>query len=319
MILLTAVFLTIVYKRFSTTERSGKVENFSVLNLSTAAEGVYYPESSSTLDEFERVDYKTIARRVAIPEVARINRGIRAMVNKLVAALGIEFNLLRAERSVVVVMPLAIFLSVLEVAFYNIRPDVSQSVTYATNTAKLLLLFLIGIAVFYTTEAMHRDREVKIEPVIWSTPAPNSVLLLSKFLTTLVLTFALMVVVGLIALVIQLLRGHTPLDVSAYIMVYGAVLVPGIIFVTALVVALNVVLRNKYVVYVVAIGTSVGLIYLYNVGHNHWLYNPMLYQLWTYPDLTSGTILWSRLYCLALAAVCLLLAHRFFARKSLLT
>jgi ABC-2 type transport system permease protein len=219
----------------------------------------------------------------------------------------------------VVVMPLAIFLSVLEVAFYNIRPDVSQSVAYATNTAKLLLLFLIGIAVFYTTEAMHRDREVKIEPVIWSTPAPNSVLLLSKFLTTLVLTFALMVVVGLIALVIQLLRGHTPLDVSAYIMVYGAVLVPGIIFVTALVVALNVVLRNKYAVYVVAVGTCAGLLYLYNVGHNHWLYNPMLYQLWTYPDLTSATILWSRLYCLALAAVCLLLAHRFFARKSLLT
>src|SRR6185295_10970037 len=111
--------------------------------------------------------------------------GIRASVNKLVAALGLEFRLLCAERSLVVVMPVAIFFSILEVAFYNIPPDVSHSAAYATNTAKLLLLFLVGIAVFYTGEAMHRDRELKIEPVIWAAPAPNSVLLLSKFLSTL--------------------------------------------------------------------------------------------------------------------------------------
>jgi hypothetical protein len=46
MILLTAMCLTIVYLRFSTTERSENVEEFSVLRLSTAAERVYYPESS---------------------------------------------------------------------------------------------------------------------------------------------------------------------------------------------------------------------------------------------------------------------------------
>jgi ABC-type transport system involved in multi-copper enzyme maturation permease subunit len=106
-------------------------------------------------------------------------------------------------------MPLAIVLSNLEVTFYNIRPDVSHSVTYATNTAKLFLLFLVGIAVFYTGEALHRDREVRIESVIWSTPVPNSVLLLSKFLATVVLTVLLVIVVGLVAIVIQLVRGHT--------------------------------------------------------------------------------------------------------------
>src|SRR6185369_16864351 len=161
---------------------------------------------------------------------------------KLVAALGLEFRLLCSERSLVVVMPLAIFLSILEVAFYNIPPDISHSAAYATNTAKLLLLFLIGIVVFYTGEAIHRDREVKIEPVIWSTPVKNSVLLLSKCLATIVLTFSLVAAVGLLAIVIQLLRGHTPVDVSAYVMVYGVVLVPGIVFMTSFAVALNVLL-----------------------------------------------------------------------------
>jgi len=110
-------------------------------------------------------------------------------------------------------------------------------------------------------------------------------------------------------------RGHTPVDFSAYLIVYGVVLVPGIIFITALVVALNVLLRNKYLVYVVGVGTGAGLFYLYSAGHNHWLYNPLLYQLWHYQDLASARILASRLYCLIFALVCLAVAHLLFERR----
>src|SRR4030095_11107733 len=127
---------------------------------------------------------------------------------------------------------------------------------------------------------------------------------------------SLLVVVGLIAIVIQLMRRHTPVDPSAYLMVYGVVLVPGIVFLTSLVVALNVLLRNKHLVYVVVVGTGAVLVYLYNIGNNHWLYNPMLYQLWKYQDLNSGRILVSTLYYLALACVFLALAHFLFARKA---
>jgi ABC-type transport system involved in multi-copper enzyme maturation permease subunit len=315
---LTAICLAVLYRLFTTTERTGKV-HFSVLNLSTAAEGVYYPDSSTStrIDELERPDYKARApSHVAVPEVAKSNDGIRSTFNKLIDALGVEFRLLAAERSLVVVMPLAIFLSILEVAFYNIPPDVSHSAAYATNTAKLLLLFLIGIAVFYTGEAMHRDREVKIEPVIWSTPVKNCVLVLSKWLVTILLLVLLVLVVGFLAIVIQIVKGGTPIDVSAYLKVYGVVLVPGILFMTSFVVALNVVLRNKYAAYVIAIGTAAGLFYLYSVGYNHWLYNPLLYRLWKYQDLASAKILVYRLYWLALAVVCLGLAHVFFERKS---
>src|SRR5207237_10102037 len=86
MILMAAICLTILYVRFTIAERPGKVEKFSVLNLSTAAEGVYYPESSpaTRLDEFEKPDYKATAlfRHVPVPEVNRVNEGIRANVNK---------------------------------------------------------------------------------------------------------------------------------------------------------------------------------------------------------------------------------------------
>lgn len=325
MILVSALCLAILYVRFTIAERSGKVEKSSTLNLSITAERVYYPESSpaTSIEEFEKPDYKVSAffPRVSVPEVARVNEGIRTNVNKLIAALGVEFRLLRTERTLVVIMPLAVFLSILEVAFYNIPLDVSYSAAYATNTAKWLLLFLLGITVFYTGEAMHRDREVRIEPVLWAAPSPNNVLLLSKFLSTVLLTCGLIFAVGISALAIQVLRNHTPIDLLAYLRVYGLILLPSTIFVTAVAILANIALRNKHVAYVFSIGTAAGLYYLYSTGYNQWLYNPVLYQLWTYRDLTGpgknqATILIHRVYCLGAAIACLSLAHLFFRRKS---
>jgi ABC-type transport system involved in multi-copper enzyme maturation permease subunit len=336
MILLTAGCLTILYKLFSTTERSSRTKELTVINLSTAAEGVYYPESPR--DQFEPMVTRSVPPASAgglkrtlseklIPDssayadgtdLIRTNEGIRASVNKLIAALGVEFRLLGAERSLVVVMPLAFFLSIMEVAFYNIPADVSHSAAYATNTAKLLWLFLIGIAVFYTGEAMHRDREIGIEPVLWATPAPNNALLLSKFLATFLLLTGLIVVVGIAGVVIQMRRGDTPIDLLAYFRVYGIILLPGAMFVTAFSLLLNVVLRNKYLVYVVSIGVAAGLFYLYNLGYNHWSYNPAHYGLWSYSDFTTGggAILQYRMYWVLAAMGSLALAHLLFGRKS---
>jgi ABC-type transport system involved in multi-copper enzyme maturation permease subunit len=209
----------------------------------------------------------------------------------------------------------------LELAFYQVVPDVSYSATYASGAAGALLLFLVGMTVFYTGEAMHRDREVRIEPVLWAAPVPNNVLLLSKYFATLLLTLSLVVLVGLTSIVIQLLRGHTPLEVPAYLTVYTVILFPSVAFLTAASIALNVFLRDKYLAYAVSIATCVGLFYLYSQGHNDWLYNPLLYQLWKYADLTGAgsnqaTILTHRIYCLAITSACLSLALLFFQRKS---
>jgi hypothetical protein len=103
---------------------------------------------------------------------------------------------------------------------------------------------------------------------------------------------------------------------SAFVIIYGVVVVPSIVFMTSLVLALNAILRNKYVTYVVSIAAAAGLLYLYNIGYNHWLYNPLLYRIWTYADLTSSTMLTRRLYWFGLAAVFLALAHLVFERKS---
>jgi len=135
------------------------------------------------------------------------------------------------------------------------------------------------------------------------------------------LALVLLGLTALTAVVVQVLRGQTPVEISAYLMIYSIVLLPGIVFMTSVSIALNVFLRDKYLVYAFSIGAGAGLFYLYSHGHNHWLYNPLLYQLWKYDDLTTAgnsltRILRQRFYWIAIAAGCLALAHLFFERRS---
>ena len=167
---------------------------------------------------------------VPIPAVSTANEGFANNVRKLIAALAVEFRLLFSERSLPVVMSLAVFLSILEVTFWPVSADPSFSAAYAGNTARSMLLFLVGIPIFYIGEAIHRDSDVRVEGLLWSHPIPNYVILSAKFLSTLLLVFGLILSVGVIAIVIQIVKGNTPLELSAYLKVYLLILVPNAIF-----------------------------------------------------------------------------------------
>ncbi len=325
-ILVSAVCLTILYVRFSMVERlkkSKRDDQLTTINLSTRDKRLYSPAieldfARPAQDIVEAAPLKT----VALPKVSTVTEGARASFKQLMAAFDIELRLLFAERSLVVLLPLAMLVSVLGLAYYEAVPDPSYSAAYAARTADSFLLFLIAIAIFYTGEAMHRDHELRVEPVLWSVPAPNFVLLLSKFLTTLLLSISASALVGAAAIALQIYKGHAPVEVLTYLTIYSVILVPGMAFMIAAATALNVLLRDKYLTYAVCFAIVGGSFYLFNLGYNHPLYNPVLYGLWTPSDLMSGVarrlpqILTHRIYCLALAVVCLSLAHLFFERKS---
>ena len=259
------------------------------------------------------------AARVRVPRVELSEGGLRAGARQFAAALATEFRLLRAERSLVIVVPAAMLLSVVSLAEFGVTAGaVSYSAAYAARAADTLLLFLFAAAVFYTGEAMHRDRELRVEPLLWSAPAPDPALLLSKFAASFLLSLALVALVCLSVAALQLLKGHGPVEPGAYLAAACVILLPGVAFMTAAAVALNALLREKHLAYVAALAACGALIYSLNLGFTNPLYNPVLYQLWTAADLTSAPaprLLAHRLYTLALAAHCLALAHLFFGRK----
>jgi len=324
MLAFSLVCLAILYARFSIAERAktnAEQDQTSILNLTPRAERLYNDTESFGVAQSVRAVEAVAGTQIKIPQVNIVTQGWRAGFEQFMAALEVEFRLLRAERSLVVVAPLIMFMCGLELAAYKVVPEVSYSATYASRTANALLLFLFGIAVFYAGETMHRDRELRIEPVLWSAPAPNFVLLLSKFSATLLLSISLMLLVALTAIPLQIYKGHAPLELPIYLTTYAVVLVPNVVFMVAASVALNVLLRDKYLTYAVSLAIGSAFYYLTSQGYNHWLYNPVLYQLWTPSDLVNGgshltRILVHRFYCFALSALLLALALLYFERKS---
>ena len=311
MLLITAGILTLVYRRFLIAEPPQKI-HFSFLNLSTASERISFEP------EFNWDEHEVRRPPVALPSVNTANHGIRESMRKLIAALAIEFQLLLAERSLVVIIPFAVLLSTMEVIFWRVRPD-GSSASYVSSVAGNSLLFMIGISIFYLGEALQRDRDLKIESLIWSQPVRNFVLLFSKFLATLLLVCLLLVSVGLIAVLAQVFKGDRPVEVMTYLRVYFWILIPNAIFLSAAATFLKVLLRDRYLTYVAAIGISVGLFYFYSQGHNRPLYNPLLFRLWKYEDLLTANlsqIAQHRAYVLIISLVLLVLAHLLYQRHS---
>ena len=322
LVAIAGILLTVLYRRFSITEPD-RGQNFAVLNLSNAASIARVdPEivPPTRRDAPQRVDAEAHARQIAhVREVALENKGARANLRKLTSATALELNLLRHERSLIALVPLSILISFLALPFSIVVPGASYSAAFAGSSARGLLLFMSGAIVFYLGEAMHRDRELRIQPVLWSTPASNSVLLLSKFLAVLFVSIGLLVLAAFTAMLTQFLRGQTPIEISKYFIAYTLILVPSLAFMAAASLLLTVLLRDKYLFYAAMIAIGSGVFYLYGQGYNHWLYNPVLYGLWTDTDLRSWAtlshIIGLRFYWLMITGFCLLLAHLFYPRK----
>jgi ABC-2 type transport system permease protein len=318
MLTIAALILTVLYRRFTTAERSGKKEAFSTLNLSTNAGEYFYdpPGIDKAMDPDAPGFSERALSSVQIPQVTTTSEGLGNNLKKLTAALGIEFRLLFSERSLLVIMPLAAFFSTLEVMFWRVTPEPSYSAAYATNPARSILLFLIGIPIFYIGEAIHRDRDFRVDALLWSQPIPNYVLLLAKFFSTLLLMLGLIFFVEVIAMLLQVVKGNSPLELFAYLKVCSLILIPNAIFLAAASLALHVLLRNRYLAYATVIGVGAGLFYLYAQGYNDSTYNPLLYQLWDYPHLVSWPVLKHRAFVLLLSAFFIAIAHLAYARQS---
>ena len=319
-----AVCLLVLYFRFSKIERAAERRAFSVLDLSTPAEIIQLdPETAVVTRAFTSERFDSTVKSTAsvpLPRVTTANDGVGANLRKLTGATALELQLLGSEKSLLVLVPLAVLLSFLSLPFSTGASDVSPSAGFAGSSARGTLIFLLGVIVFYAGEAIHRDREVKIEAELWSTPAPNSVFLVSKFLAAILAALCMLLLIGLTAMLTQLLRSQLPFEITAYLLTYGVIVVPSLLFIGAASIALNVLLREKYLTYVVIIAISSGLFYLYTQGYNHWLYNPLLVQLWDYSSLAGGPnrirIFEHRAYVLALSAIFIGLAHLTYPRRS---
>ena len=149
LIIASCIFLFIVYRRFAIeAEATTQSDHFTMLTLAPDRDTVPYGlEDAPAFGPFEpAIEVSASVDRVTLPRVTS-SRGPATTLFKIFGAVETEFRLLRAERSLLFLFPLVIFLSLFDLAFFRVVPAISYSVTYASGTAKALLLFLVGLII----------------------------------------------------------------------------------------------------------------------------------------------------------------------------
>jgi ABC-2 type transport system permease protein len=269
----------------------------------------------------ERVSTFTVTRaRQASRAKARyvIPERWRHVLDPFVAATGVELRLLAAERSLIIIGPLVVLLTMAGPAVYGVRgAEGVASAAYFRVTAETVVLLLVGVMVFYTGEAVHRDREARVEPMLWSTRAPNATFIVPKLVTSVTLGFAILVLVAIASIVVQLVRG-SEVDVGVYLRGYVLIHGPTVLVAAALATMLNIVFRDKYAAYIASVAIGTTLFYVYGRGLNNLLYNPALIGRLESADLValSPMLILHRAYCVLLAGGFIAVAQWRFARRS---
>lgn len=317
---IAALRLMILCLRFGReTMSADRATDLSLLKLEEQREFIYTENFAATSEAHE----SATRQLTGIPRVTMASGGWRLRWMQFAAMTSAEVRLLGAERSLIILAPLVVILASVEFSgFSNVfgAPYYPLSSIYAPNSVRALLILLGGLTIFYAGELMSRDRELKIEPELWSAPVPDRALLLARFAALLLLMCGLALLVALAAIALQLARGPV-FDLKPYLIVYGVILLPSLMVMIGAALTLNVLPRDKYLAAAAGFAVAGGLFYLFSQGHTGWLWNPVLYQLWIYSDLTGLEpyrigLLWHRVYWLALTVAMLAIALRFFRRGS---
>lgn len=228
------------------------------------------------------------------PRLEPAQEGPELYAAQLLCSLRTELRLLRAERSLWIMIPMIMLLSgVWAYTFagpFNL-PIYPVSSEFAQQMVGSLMILLAGTTIFYTGEAFHRDQAHGLRSIIYATPVPNSALLLGKLGAMLILSIGMVLCTYLTGVVSQAIRwlaidGRLYLDLVPYREVGLRVVLPSVAILCALALVVNVLVRGRYLAYFSLIGLGALYVWLLTQGRRDLVHNPLLVGHWSYSDMT---------------------------------
>jgi hypothetical protein len=125
-------------------------------------------------------------------------------------------------------------------------------------------LSMLIIMVFYGAELVWRDREVRFQEILGSSPTPNWTFVLSKMVAGIMVIFIFLAVNVLVAILFQVFNGYTNLELGLYLVGYMYDYASLAYLAVVLSIVLQILAPNKYfgmlfmVLYIVALLTLPG-------------------------------------------------------------
>ncbi|MFZ2753366.1 MAG: M1 family aminopeptidase [Lysobacteraceae bacterium] len=177
---------------------------------------------------------------------------------------------------------------------------------------------LIIIVLFYAGELVAKERSVKIHEVTDAMPVPNWVPLAAKFGALVAVIVCFQLLGGIVAILIQLGKGHTQLELAVYAQ---TLMLNSLVFVLmgGLALCLQVFTNNKYAGYALLVLVLIGQIVLGTLDYTHNLYNYASAPNAPYSDMNGyghflRTQLWFQAYWGVFLLLLLLLSAALWVR-----
>ncbi|MET1110844.1 MAG: M1 family aminopeptidase [Allosphingosinicella sp.] len=180
-------------------------------------------------------------------------------------------------------------------------------------------IFPIIIAIYYAGELVWRERDRRMHEIIDATPLPNWAYVVPKTLAVTLVLFVTLLFSVVAAVLVQLIRGYTDLQLDHYVLWYVLPQGVGMVMIAVLAVFVQSLSPNKYVGWAVMVVYIVSTIVMNSLGFEH-----NLYQFGSTPqeplsDMNgAGTYWigawWFRLYWAAFCVILLVVSHLLWRR-----
>ncbi|HEY9001741.1 MAG TPA: hypothetical protein VIM89_10340 [Mucilaginibacter sp.] len=199
-------------------------------------------------------------------------------------------------------------------------PELPRTVLLLGIFADAFPFFIFFIIMFYTGETLQRDKLTRYAFINDSLSPPNWVLNGSKLIPLLILATELSLMPLVVGVIIQLVKGFTHFNLSAYFTYILVSLLPKLLTAAVFCYVVQIIFNNKFAAYAFGVTLWIGMFFLDSTGTFD--YHLILYSYTPKSGMSDmdgmghmiRPILWFNLYWLLAAVLLIIIAALFYNR-----
>jgi ABC-type transport system involved in multi-copper enzyme maturation permease subunit len=235
----------------------------------------------------------------------------------------VELAELRSSPGLYIFIPLLLLQTIgtalIEVGFLDM-PFLVTAGTFAARSMSVLTSCLCLLLLFYTVEALERERSTRLAAVAHATPIRTGSLLLGKGIALAVLSLLIVLAVAIAGFITILIQGKVGLEIRPYFLVWGLLLAPTALLWTMFVMGVHTITQNRYTTYALSLAVLIFTGYRALTNAINWGGNWPLWSAFRWSDISileldRRALLLSRLFAVTAALFFLVWTVRAFRRR----
>ncbi len=250
------LLVAVAHRHFAATVRASQSTRQSLWSrLRRRGSGAEAPSDEST-------KAKSLLHPGASPALASLgmNQRIPGFLRTIIDVSRFEARNLASQPGLYIFVPLiliqVIFSSQFEVGAFD-TPILLTSGSAAVLSFGMLQVLVCLLLLFYTVESVLREQQVGLAPIFWATPARTAGVLLGKALANGIVGFVIVVVAALGSTLVILFQGTVTPELTPYLLLWGALLLPTFLAWSAYVTLAVAVTGSRYATYAIGLGTMI--------------------------------------------------------------